>query len=184
MILKNTAVGIASVAIAMGTVLVTGSAAHAADAPAGHTDIVEIECGLDGVPEFGSHIGGTHYDPDQLDDWTFRYPASSAAVSHGSGAWSVDADLDANVPDAGFNYEVVAGAEGVCPEEVVVTILNEDVTFEGSDTVTLGQNEHQHGVWSFASASATQQTYNVGFDADAGAAGTATYDAAEFVVGS
>ena len=138
--------------------------AHAETAiPAGHNDVVELEC-----TELGSHLGGQHVAPADIGDHRATFPASSAGVSHTGGAWVVDADLDSSLPDLGFSYEVAAGAESVCADSVTIT-LDSGVTFGGSSTVTLTQAaDHVHGAWRLPAASATATSYAVSLDVETG----------------
>lgn len=146
--------------------------AHAETAiPAGHNDVVELECtdaGGAASYELGSHLGGQHVSPADIGNHRATFPASSVGVSHTGGAWVVDADLDSSLPDLGFSYEVAAGAESVCADSVTIT-LDSGVTFGGSSTVTLTQAaDHVHGEWRLPAASATATSYAVSLDVETG----------------
>lgn len=160
---------------AVALALVASPALAATPAPAGHNDIIEIECSANGDIEFGSHIGGVHVAPEDLDDWEFVFP-SGAGVSYASGAWAIDAELNSALPDLGFNDE----AESALCSDIAIDITG--ATFNGQSTVVLTPNEHVHGIWSVPAASSAPLTASIEFEVSSDDE-SVVYAPAAFVIG-
>lgn len=161
--------------------------AGAVPAPAGHTDIVELECSSVGGQasyELGSHLGTTHVEPADIGGFEFVFPAASASTTFDGSGWVIDAEADAGVPDIGLTYEVAPGAESVCADGVDIAISG--ATFNGATSVALSQaNDHVHGTWRLAAPSATAINRSLSFTVSTDdSAFSGVISPVKFVVGS
>lgn len=155
---RRAVIGAGAVAGAIALSLGGGTAAFAATAPVGHSDIVEVVCDANGDFELTSDIVGTDAPSGtgagQLGTYTFDYDASAQIpyVSYSGGDWVIaggTSGSEAVIADLGFHYEF--DDADICPETITIGISVQSgsaVTFNGSTSVVLTQTApHVHGTW-------------------------------------